>query len=124
MWDTWRPSCVEKARQTLKDPTNVTLDEYIPDRFLCTGGSTAYKDPITCKGDSGGSLYLQKRKRYFQVGVVSWGTTNICDAGLRGTSDNPPPDARDFHIDLFKIMPWLKQHLGQEIQFLPEVEHQ
>ncbi|XP_034089092.1 complement C2 [Gymnodraco acuticeps] len=119
-----RPSCVEKARQTLKDPTNVTLDEYIPDRFLCTGGSTAYKDPITCKGDSGGSLYLQKRKRYFQVGVVSWGTTNVCDTGLRWTSDNPPPDARDFHIDLFKIMPWLKQHLGQEIQFLPEVEHQ
>lgn len=119
-----RPSCVEKARQTLKDPTNVTLDEYIPDRFLCTGGSTAYQDPITCKGDSGGSLYLQKRKRYFQVGVVSWGTTNVCDARLRWTSDNPPPDARDFHIDLFKIMPWLKQHLGQEIQFLPEVEHQ
>ncbi|XP_044057275.1 complement C2 [Siniperca chuatsi] len=121
-----RPSCVEKAMQTLKEPTNVTLDEYIPDRFLCSGGSSGYQDAITCKGDSGGSLFLQKRKRYFQVGVVSWGTVNVCDrlsSALRQySSDRPPPDARDFHIDLFKIMPWLKQHLGEEIQFLPEFD--
>ncbi|XP_033486304.1 complement C2 [Epinephelus lanceolatus] len=120
-----RPGCVEKARQTLKDPTNVTMDEYVPDRFLCTGGSSAYRDAITCRGDSGGSLFLQKRKRYFQVGVVSWGTTNICDSldpAMRGySSSKPPPDARDFHIDLFKIMSWLKQYLGEDIQFLPEV---
>ncbi|XP_070827162.1 complement C2 [Chaetodon trifascialis] len=117
-----RPSCVEKAWLTLKEPTNVTLDEYVPDTFLCSGGSSGYQDAITCKGDSGGSLFLQKRKRYFQVGVVSWGTVNVCDPllSLRGrySSDRPPPDARDFHIDLFKIMPWLKEHLGEEIQFL------
>ncbi|XP_054468830.1 complement C2 [Anoplopoma fimbria] len=120
-----RPSCVEKARQTLKEPTNVTLDEFIPDRFLCSGGSSGYQYAITCKGDSGGSLFLQKRNRYFQVGVVSWGTTNVCDPVDRNmrrcSSGNPPPDARDFHIDLFKIMPWLKQHLGKDIQFLPDV---
>eukprot|EP00064_Thunnus_orientalis_P000310 superscaffoldBa00000015_g310 len=117
-----RPGCVEKAMQTLRQPTDVTLDEYIPRRFLCSGGSLGYQDPVTCKGDSGGSLFLQRRKRYFQVGVVSWGTTNVC-AQQRGpySSDRPPPDARDFHIDLFEILPWLKQHLGEEIQFLPEV---
>ncbi|XP_031716667.1 complement C2 [Anarrhichthys ocellatus] len=124
--DSQRPSCVEKARQTLKRPTNVTLDEYIPDRLLCTGGSSAYQYAITCKGDSGGSLFLPKRNRYFQVGVVSWGTTNVCnrlDPAMRKySSGNPPPDARDFHIDLFKIMPWLKQHLGKDIQFLPDVD--
>ena len=107
-------------------------------------------------GDSGGSLFLQRRKRYFQVshmaplnqdsslslshthththtlqsrwhfscfylqvGVVSWGTTNVCAQPY--SSDRPPRDARDFHIDLFEILPWLKQHLGEEIQFLPEV---
>ncbi|KAM7413560.1 hypothetical protein PAMA_020775 [Pampus argenteus] len=115
-----RPSCVEKARQTLKEPTDVTLDEYVPRRFLCSGGTSGYQDSVTCQGDSGGSLFLQKRKRYFQVGVVSWGTTNVC--GLRGrySSSNPPPDARDFHIDLFEILPWLRLHLGEEIQFLPE----
>lgn len=57
-----------------------------------------------------------------KVGVVSWGTVNVCDplSSPLGSysSDRPPPDARDFHIDLFKIMPWLKQHLGEEIQFL------
>ncbi|XP_060901605.1 complement C2-like [Labrus mixtus] len=120
-----RPGCVEKAKQTLKEPTNVTLEEYVPDRFLCSGGSSGYHYTISCKGDSGGSLFLEKRKRYFQVGVVSWGTTDICNnlnpALRRYRSDKPPPDARDFHIDLFKIMPWLKRHLKDEIQFLPDI---
>lgn len=91
-----RQSCVEKARKVLTEPTNVTLNEYVPDTFLCSGGSSAYQDAIACKGlnsalcdsyhsltsmaftlllnsvslptgDSGGSLFLQKRKRYFQV---------------------------------------------------------
>uniref|UniRef100_A0A8C2WZZ7 C3/C5 convertase n=1 Tax=Cyclopterus lumpus TaxID=8103 RepID=A0A8C2WZZ7_CYCLU len=114
-----RPSCVEKARQTLKGPTNVTLDEYVPARFLCSGGSSRYQDAVTCKGDSGGSLFLQKRKRYFQVGVVSWGTTNVCSLPDRDVKTSP--DARDFHIDLFEIMPWLKKHLGKDVQFLPDV---
>nr|XP_020441546.1 complement factor B-like isoform X2 [Monopterus albus] len=118
-----RAGCVEKARQTLKEPTNVTLDEYIPKRFLCTGGTSRYQDAISCKGDSGGSLVLQKLNRYFQVGVLSWGTTNVCDRAdpaLKGYSrDRPPPNARDFHIDVFQILPWLKKHLGEEIQFLP-----
>nr|AIA08677.1 complement factor B/C2 [Miichthys miiuy] len=117
-----RPICVEKARQILKDPTNVTLDEFVTDRFLCSGGSSGYRDAITCKGDSGGSLFLRKRNRFFQVGVVTWGITDVCGSA-RGmySSDRPPPDARDFHIDLFKIMPWLKQHLGEDIQFLPDI---
>ncbi|XP_040027987.2 complement C2 [Gasterosteus aculeatus] len=119
-----RPGCVEKARRTLREPTDVTLEEYIPDRFLCSGGSSGYQDAISCKGDSGGSLFLQKRNRYFQVGVLSWGTTNVCDSpGRRAHSSlRPPPDARDFHIDLFAVMPWLKQRLGGEVQFLPDVD--
>ncbi|XP_023256313.1 complement factor B-like [Seriola lalandi dorsalis] len=120
-----RPACVEKARITLKMPTNVTLDEYVPDRFLCSGGTSGYEDAITCKGDSGGSMFLQKRNRYFQVAVVSWGTIDICDLlkpAMKARKRNKlSPDARDFHIDLFKIMPWLKQHLGEQIQFLPEI---
>ncbi|CAK6974955.1 complement C2 [Scomber scombrus] len=115
-----RPDCLEKARQTLTKPTDVTLDEYVPSRFLCSGGTSGYRDSVTCRGDSGGSLYLQRKKRYFQVGVVSWGTTNVCEPRGRYSPDNPPPDARDFHIDLFEILPWLKQHLGEEIQFLQD----
>lgn len=43
---------------TLKEPTDVTLEEYVTDRFLCTGGSSAYQDAITCKGlNSASKLY-------------------------------------------------------------------
>lgn len=115
-----RPDCVAKARKFL-DGTNVTLDEFVPDRFLCSGGTRGYKDAVTCQGDSGGSLFLQKKKRYFQVGLVSWGIVDVCQLQRSG-SRKLPPDARDFHIDLFKIMSWLKQHLGEVIQFLPDID--
>ncbi|XP_030008374.1 complement factor B-like [Sphaeramia orbicularis] len=119
-----RAACVEKARQTLQPPTDVTLEEYMPDRFVCSGGTSGKQDVTTCQGDSGGCLFLQKRKYYFQVGVVSWGTIDVCKTPIIGhrrySSDRPPADARDFHIDIFKIMPWLKTHLGREIQFLPD----
>lgn len=59
---------------------------------------------------------------FIKVGVVSWGITDVCSSAHgRHSSSRPPPDARDFHIDLFKIMPWLKQHLGEDIQFLPDI---
>ncbi|CAB1347703.1 unnamed protein product [Coregonus sp. 'balchen'] len=67
--------------------------------------------------DSGGALFLLNRLRYFQVGVVSWGTKNVCEP--QDISDRPPPDARDFHVSVFHLLPWLKQHLGNELEFLP-----
>uniref|UniRef100_A0A667XSE7 C3/C5 convertase n=1 Tax=Myripristis murdjan TaxID=586833 RepID=A0A667XSE7_9TELE len=109
-----RPGCVAKAMLTLTKPTNVTVDEYVTERFLCTGGSEGYQDSIACPGDSGGSLFLQKRMRYFQVGVLAWGTTDPC----KHPGSRPGPTARDFYISLFRVVPWLKEHLGQEIQFL------
>lgn len=65
-----------------------------------------------------------------QVAVISWGTVDMCDQGKKSKKKKknqdgdevPPPDARDFHIDLFKILPWLKQHLGEQILFLPEIK--
>uniref|UniRef100_A0A8C7K4V9 C3/C5 convertase n=1 Tax=Oncorhynchus kisutch TaxID=8019 RepID=A0A8C7K4V9_ONCKI len=102
---------------TLLTPHDATLNEYVPDRFLCSGGSADHIDAVTCKGDSGGALFLLNRLRYFQVGVVSWGTKNVCEP--QDSSDRPPPDARDFHISVFHLLPWLKQHLGTELEFLP-----
>uniref|UniRef100_A0A3Q2FYQ9 C3/C5 convertase n=1 Tax=Cyprinodon variegatus TaxID=28743 RepID=A0A3Q2FYQ9_CYPVA len=117
-----RPACVEKAKLTLTKPTDVSLEEYVSENFLCTGGSEKHQDSSSCKGDSGGPLFLQKRKRFFQVGVVSWGTIEMCEEAKwtnKGfSSSRPPPDARDFYIDVFKIIPWLKEHLGNELQFL------
>lgn len=45
-----RQSCVEKARTVINEPTDVPLDEYVTDRFLCSGGSSGYKDAVSCKG--------------------------------------------------------------------------
>lgn len=58
------------------------------------------------------------RFSFFQVGVLSWGITDVCQQIGR---KRVPPHARDFHIDLFQILPWLKQHLGKDVQFLPEI---
>ncbi|XP_026790496.3 complement factor B [Pangasianodon hypophthalmus] len=113
-----RGDCIEQFRPTLASNNLVSLTDVITDRFLCTGGSQKYKDDITCKGDSGGSLFLRKGMRYFQVGVVSWGTKLVCDSTTPTVSE-PPVDARDFHISVFSIMPWLKEHLDKELDFLP-----
>ncbi|KAI1894078.1 hypothetical protein AGOR_G00130290 [Albula goreensis] len=109
-----REQCIKQAAMTFKPGTTASLTEFVTDRFLCTGGSQLYKDELTCKGDSGGSLFLRKKLRYFQVAVVSWGNIDVCSS-----ASAPPADARDFHISIFSVLPWLEQHLGQELQFLP-----
>ncbi|XP_023689289.2 complement factor B [Paramormyrops kingsleyae] len=112
-----RPDCIKHAAVTFSPNNTASLEDIVTDRFLCTGGSKQYEDSITCKGDSGGSLFLRKRQRYFQVAVVSWGTKNICNVGDSG--DSPPDNARDFHISIFSVVPWLQEHLGPELEFLP-----
>ncbi|KAK6470062.1 complement factor B [Huso huso] len=110
-------ACVEKAMEARIYENVTRVSEVVTDRFLCTGGSSLFKESITCKGDSGGSLFIQKKRRYFQVGVISWGTMDVCD--LR---DTPPANARDFHISIFKVLPWLQKHLASDIDFLPKTE--
>ncbi|XP_035240000.1 complement C2 isoform X2 [Anguilla anguilla] len=109
-----RADCIKHAAVTFKPETTASLAEVVTDRFLCTGGSRDYKDAIACKGDSGGALFLRKKHRYFQVAVVSWGNRDMCSAG-----DSPPGDARDFHISIFSVLSWLKEHLSPDLEFLP-----
>ncbi|XP_067320852.1 uncharacterized protein [Anolis sagrei] len=113
-------ACEEDAKKAdhYKNVTNVA--DVVTDRFLCTGGFDPQADPNTCKGDSGGPLIIQKRLRYIQVGVISWGVVNVCKSKKiscdppRGGHVNSPRHARDFHINLFKVMPWLKERLRDE----------
>ncbi|RXN14406.1 complement C2-like protein [Labeo rohita] len=112
-----RAACIDKARSTIPEHSTASVSEVVTDRFLCTGGSEKNRVEMTCKGDSGGSLFLRKRMRYFQVAVVSWGTEQIC--GLQTAVKKQTPDARDFHISVFPLMPWLKQYLDKELVFLP-----
>uniref|UniRef100_A0A8C1AU23 C3/C5 convertase n=1 Tax=Cyprinus carpio carpio TaxID=630221 RepID=A0A8C1AU23_CYPCA len=102
---------------TIPEHSTASLSEVITDRFMCTGGTEKNRVQLTCKGDSGGPLFLRKRMRYFQVAVVSWGTKQICDS--QTDVKEWPQDARDFHISVFPLMPWLKQHLHEELEFLP-----
>ncbi|KAM5287245.1 complement factor B isoform 3-T3 [Hipposideros larvatus] len=88
------------------------VSEVVTPRFLCTGGVTPYSDPNTCKGDSGGPLIIHKRSRFIQVGVISWGVVDVCRDQRR--RQQVPAHARDFHINLFQVLPWLKDKLHDE----------
>ncbi|XP_056613448.1 complement C2 [Triplophysa dalaica] len=114
-----RGECIQPARSIFAN-TSASLREVITDRFICTGGSETHRHEITCKGDSGGALLLRKRMRYFQVGVISWGTTEICGAKTVVKDADWPSDARDFHISVFSLMPWLRQHLHKDLEFLKD----
>lgn len=85
------------------------VSEVVTPRFLCTGGVDPYADPNTCKGDSGGPLIIHKRSRFIQVGVISWGVVDVCKR-----PQQVPGYARDFHINLYQVLPWLKEKLQNE----------
>uniref|UniRef100_A0A6I8N252 Complement C2 n=1 Tax=Ornithorhynchus anatinus TaxID=9258 RepID=A0A6I8N252_ORNAN len=81
-------------------------------------------DDSPCKGESGGSVFFQRRSRFFQVGLVSWGLHNPCSAsrGEGPVQRRPHPGGlqpRDFHLNLFRLQPWLRQHLAGDLDFLP-----
>uniref|UniRef100_A0A8C8RK15 Complement C2 n=1 Tax=Pelusios castaneus TaxID=367368 RepID=A0A8C8RK15_9SAUR len=117
-----RPTCISGAIQPGMIYANVSdVAAVVTDRFLCSDdGSPA------CKGESGGSLFLEKRRRYFQVGVMSWGTYNPC--ARKQKKDNTmvrsePPHGHkphDFYISLFGVQGWLRQKLGGSLTFLRE----
>ncbi|XP_025048718.1 complement factor B [Alligator sinensis] len=105
------------------------VSDVVTQRFLCSGPeSTGEPEASTCKGESGGSLFVEKKMRYFQVGVVSWGTYNPC---AQSRPDNqgrmqrkPPPrrhHPRDFYLSLFQTQDWLREHLSPALHFLPPV---
>ncbi|MBN3293409.1 CFAB factor, partial [Polypterus senegalus] len=92
--------CNEDA---LKAPLYTKLKDWravVTDRFLCTGGTDPEIDEVTCKGDSGGSLVVKKKRRAFQVGVISWGNKNLCQPNRKSST----PDSRDYYINLLKFI--------------------
>uniref|UniRef100_A0A2K6A4Y8 Complement C2 n=1 Tax=Mandrillus leucophaeus TaxID=9568 RepID=A0A2K6A4Y8_MANLE len=115
-------SCAEVVSQEKTMFPNLTdVREVVTDQFLCSG---TQEDESPCKGESGGAVFLERRFRFFQVGLVSWGLYNPClgsaDKNSRKRAPRskvPPP--RDFHINLFRMQPWLRQHLGDVLNFLP-----
>uniref|UniRef100_A0A8C5XQI3 Complement C2 n=1 Tax=Microcebus murinus TaxID=30608 RepID=A0A8C5XQI3_MICMU len=115
-------SCIQVVSQNKAMFPNLTdVREVVTDQFLCSGTN---EDDNPCKGESGGAVFLERRFRFFQVGLVSWGLYNPCvgatDKNFRKRAPRgkvPPP--RDFHINLFRLQPWLRQHLEGVLNFLP-----
>ncbi|XP_031666510.1 complement factor B-like isoform X1 [Oncorhynchus kisutch] len=105
-----RESCIKDAEEA-EGITN--YKEAVTKNFLCTGGTEDKVEDIACKGDSGGALYLKNQKRRIQVGVISWG---VKDDLCMGNIPKPLSTAttRDYHINLFRMQKFLKEHLGEK----------
>ncbi|KAM6184466.1 complement C2-like [Sarcoramphus papa] len=120
-------ACASGATQPGTPYAEAALGEVVTERFLCSGQeSGGPPEAATCKGESGGSLFLERRHRFIQVGVVSWGTFNPCRGGRRAAGGlllRPPAPPghrpRDFHISLFRVQPWLRRLLGGVLSFAP-----
>nr|KAF6504391.1 complement factor B [Rousettus aegyptiacus] len=114
-------SCIKVVSQDKKTFPNLTdVKEVVTDQFLCSGTG---EDDNPCKGESGGAVFLERRFRFFQVGLVSWGLYNPCGSSDKNSRKRAPrgkvPKPRDFHINLFRLQPWLRQHLEGVLNFLP-----
>ncbi|XP_054578054.1 complement C2 isoform X2 [Eptesicus fuscus] len=116
-----RTRCIEVVSQDKTWFPNLTdVREVVTDQFLCSGMEN---DDHPCRGESGGAVFLERRFRFFQVGLVSWGLYNPCGSSGGNSRKKAPrdkvPPPRDFHISLFRLQPWLRQHLGGVLHFLP-----
>ncbi|KAI3373649.1 hypothetical protein L3Q82_022239 [Scortum barcoo] len=113
-----RNECIMHAREA----PGIAKENYmaaVTDNFLCTGGQSPYRDHIACKGDSGGAVFKNYELRTVQVALVSWGTKDMCKKG--GGMIESDATSRDFHINLFRVVPFLKSVLANNTQddFVP-----
>uniref|UniRef100_A0A8C3PVL8 Complement C2 n=1 Tax=Chrysolophus pictus TaxID=9089 RepID=A0A8C3PVL8_CHRPC len=122
-----RASCLGGAVQPGLPHANASVKDVVTERFLCSGQeSGSEQEDAACKGESGGSLFVERRHRFLQVGILSWGTFNPCyrggrnaEGGLLRAPAPPGHNPRDFAISLFRIQPWLRRHLGGVLRFTP-----
>ncbi|XP_077597411.1 complement factor B-like [Stigmatopora nigra] len=107
-----RDECI---RHALDAPGITTNNPLVPvtENFLCTGGRAPLRDHIACTGDSGGAVFKNYEHRTVQIGLVSWGTQNLCKGG--GVVESQE-NSRDFHINVFRVVPFLKSILGNDNQ--------
>ncbi|XP_029625891.1 complement factor B [Salmo trutta] len=110
-----RDNCIGLAATQVEGITPLNLKDVVTDNFLCTGGKQPTRDNVACKGDSGGAVFKDYDEyRTIQVGVISWGTNDLCPGGNSDVKQESSENSRDFHINLFKVVPFLKKYLGNE----------
>uniref|UniRef100_A0A4W5K1Q6 C3/C5 convertase n=1 Tax=Hucho hucho TaxID=62062 RepID=A0A4W5K1Q6_9TELE len=111
--DQLRDDCIKLAATQVEGITPLNLKDVVTDNFLCTGGRQPTRDNVACKGDSGGAVFKDYDEyRTIQVGVISWGTNDLCHGGNSDVKQESSENSRDFHINLFKVVPFLKKYLG------------
>ncbi|CAB1315950.1 unnamed protein product, partial [Coregonus sp. 'balchen'] len=104
-----------KLQDQVDGITSDNLKDVVTENFLCSGGRQPTRDNVACKGDSGGALFKNYDDyRTIQVGLISWGTKNLCPDGNNDVKQESDDDSRDFHINLFKVVPFLKKYLGDD----------
>ncbi|KAM3911683.1 complement C2-like [Leptodactylus fuscus] len=111
-----REACLSAIKDSEKYK-NISVHDMVSPRHLCAQGQ------MSCKGESGGSLYVNTRDRgrFFQVGVLSFGTFNPCEKTRRQTIY--PSYARDFYVNVMEVLPWLHEHLQGDLEFQPDVNN-
>ncbi|XP_039474144.1 complement factor B-like isoform X1 [Oreochromis aureus] len=107
-----RYECIKNA-VGVEGITADTLRDAVTDNFICTGGLQPYRDHIACTGDSGGAVYKNFEHRTIQIALVSWGSHQVCSVQDGGIEESNS-DSRDFHINLFKVVDFLKGILGRQ----------
>ncbi|CAB1442678.1 unnamed protein product [Pleuronectes platessa] len=107
-----REECISHALHA-KGITTDNPKVAVTDNFLCTGGRTPFRDHIACSGDSGGAVFKNYEHRTIQVGLVSWGTHDLCKLEEVAESTDI---SRDFHVNLFRVVPFLKSVLANDAQ--------
>ncbi|XP_063287542.1 complement factor B-like [Pelobates fuscus] len=114
-----RLACLRATEQVKEFKDIADIRDMVTDQFLCTGGTDPHVEPPTCKGDSGGPLIIEYKKRYIQVGIISWGSVNHCNGTKRKTT--PVPElSRDFHISILSMLPWIENTVTEELTYLPK----
>ncbi|XP_075437007.1 complement C2-like isoform X1 [Ascaphus truei] len=114
-----RDACVSRVRTWEKFKT-IDPSFVVSPRHLCVEGD------MSCKGESGGPLFVnfRNRRRFLQVGVISWGLYNPCKVPGRRSPAPLGSEPRDFHLSVLEVLPWLRKHLTPELSFLPDPQGQ
>ncbi|XP_052555144.1 complement C2 isoform X4 [Tympanuchus pallidicinctus] len=74
-----RASCLTGAVQPGMPHANASVKDVVTERFLCSGQeSSSEQEDAACKGESGGSLFVERRHRFLQGGPQCRGGAAPC----------------------------------------------
>uniref|UniRef100_UPI00398E63DF serine protease 55-like n=1 Tax=Pristiophorus japonicus TaxID=55135 RepID=UPI00398E63DF len=82
------------AQVTIQHYSNCASSFQFTENMFCAKGDNA----DSCRGDSGGPMVMERNHRWIQVGIVSFGRSEICGENITG-----------FYSRVPKLMSWIKE---------------